>query len=94
MFIRLDSIMYTEQFPCWVDKAELYPGSAAAAGKSLQSCPTLCDPILLANLKTTGQPRRVETQGRVDMAARVQSHLEAESPVPWRIQCFSFKAFS
>ena len=45
MFIRLDSIMYTEQFPCWVDKAELYPGSAAAAGKSLQSCPTLCDPI-------------------------------------------------
>ena len=45
MFIRLDSIMYTEQFPCWVDKAELYPGSAAAAGKSLQSCPTLRDPM-------------------------------------------------
>ena len=49
---------------------------------------------LLANLKTTGQPRRLATQGRVDMAARVQSHLEAESLLPWRIQCFSFKAFS
>ena len=31
---------------CWpVIKVEVFFGSAAAAAKSLQSCPTLCDPI-------------------------------------------------
>ena len=37
---------YVVQGPeCWSKEGILYPLSAAAAAKSLQSCPTLCDPI-------------------------------------------------
>jgi hypothetical protein len=41
-----------------------------------------------ASLKPAGQVGRLETQGKVEAAARVWSNLEAESPPSWGPQSF------
>lgn len=47
----------------------------------------------LANPKFASQARKLETQGRVDVAAEVQGSLEAEFPLPWENLSLLLKAF-
>ena len=45
MMLKVIGSMRTLREVCRIKKLKLNPAAAAAAAKSLQSCPTLCDPI-------------------------------------------------